>query len=122
MDGWFHPNGVEIILNHQVWDVRTFKLLRTVPTLDDGKVKISGSGDVIYVVPSNDTEEDYSFKTLDSSDYSTIGTISFKNRIDNFCINKNDTQLAFVETSFDGNTYVQLYDVGLRGNEEYLTD
>ena len=119
MDGWFHPNGVEIILNSQVWDVRTFKLLRTVPTLNDCKVKVSGSGDFIFVVPSSDVEEDITFKTLDSSDYSTIGTIDLKYSIQDFCINKDDTQLALVETSLNDYTKtVQLYDFGLRNDDE----
>ena len=83
--------------------------------MNDCKVKVSRSGDVIYAVNSNDTEEDYSVKTLDSSDYSIIGTVDLKYSIQDFSINKNDTQLAFVQTSFEDNAKtVQLYDFGFR--------
>ena len=34
LNGVFHPNGLEIISNTEVWDIRTFHLLKTVPGLD----------------------------------------------------------------------------------------
>lgn len=30
----FHPGGLELILNSEVWDLRSFKLMRSVPCLD----------------------------------------------------------------------------------------
>jgi hypothetical protein len=30
----FHPGGLELILNSEVWDLRTYKLMRSVPCLD----------------------------------------------------------------------------------------
>ncbi|KAG8044032.1 hypothetical protein GUJ93_ZPchr0458g22401 [Zizania palustris] len=35
--GGFHPAGNEVILNSEVWDLRKFKLLRSVPSLDQTK-------------------------------------------------------------------------------------
>jgi HIV-1 Vpr-binding protein len=34
LSGVFHPNGLEIISSSQVWDIRTFQLLKTVAGLD----------------------------------------------------------------------------------------
>ena len=34
LNGVFHPNGLEIVSNTEVWDIRTFHLLKTVPGLD----------------------------------------------------------------------------------------
>ena len=40
--GAFHPNGLELILNSEVWDVRTHRLLRSVPGLDGTSIKFNG--------------------------------------------------------------------------------
>lgn len=64
--------------NTEVWDLRTFHLLRTVPALDQCQVLFSRARAVIYTVSlEQETEEDTafesSFKTLDAYDYSSIG-------------------------------------------------
>jgi HIV-1 Vpr-binding protein len=41
--GCFHPGGAEIILNSEVWDLRTRKLLRSVPLLDGTSVTFNSS-------------------------------------------------------------------------------
>lgn len=82
ISGVFHPNGLEVVSNTEVWDLRTFHLLRAVPTLDQCHVKFSPQN-VIYAI-SSETEHRYdleeinftfetSFKTLDSFDFSSIG-------------------------------------------------
>ena len=40
LNGVFHPNGLEIISNTEVWDIRTFHLLKTVPGLDQCYVRL----------------------------------------------------------------------------------
>ncbi|KAJ6601642.1 Protein mahjong, partial [Pseudolycoriella hygida] len=47
--GVFHPNGLEIVSDDKVWDMRTFGLLRTVPELHQSTVTFS-SQNVIYGV------------------------------------------------------------------------
>ncbi len=44
LSGVFHPGGLEIISNTEVWDIRTFHLLRTVPQLDQCMVSTSVGG------------------------------------------------------------------------------
>ena len=47
LSGVFHPNGLEIISNTEVWDIRTFHLLRTVPQLDNCHVTFNRTGNNI---------------------------------------------------------------------------
>lgn len=74
----------QVVSNTEVWDLRTFHLLRTVPTLDQCLVTFSPL-DVIYGISYAEVEHRFdieqvsfsyepSFKTLDSYDYSSIGT------------------------------------------------
>jgi HIV-1 Vpr-binding protein len=70
------------VSNTEVWDLRTFHLLRTVPALDQCQVLFSRARAVMYTVSlEQETEEDTafesSFKTLDAYDYSSIGTHVF---------------------------------------------
>ncbi|KAK3744369.1 hypothetical protein QZH41_014026 [Actinostola sp. cb2023] len=48
VSGVFHPSGLEIIINSEIWDVRSFHLLDTCPSLDQCQVVFNNSGDVIY--------------------------------------------------------------------------
>lgn len=66
--------------NTEVWDLRTFHLLKTVPTLDQMEVIFSPVNNIIYAVSlekENIDETNYitSFKTLDALDYSNIGKL-----------------------------------------------
>lgn len=38
LSGVFHPSGLEIVSNAEVWDLRTFHLMRTVPALEQRQV------------------------------------------------------------------------------------
>lgn len=42
-----HP---QVILNSEVWDLRTLRLMRSVPSLDGASVMFNGGGDVLYAV------------------------------------------------------------------------
>lgn len=42
--GCFHPAGLEVVLNSEVWDLRTFKLLRSVPCLNNTTVTFNAGG------------------------------------------------------------------------------
>lgn len=122
--GLFHPNGLEIVSNTEVWDLRTFHLLRTVPTLDQCEIVFSPDGGVIYtflVETENDDSKDAfesSFRTLDAHDYSPIATIDVKKNIHYIACNKYDTQICIVENvgMFDNvqESSVRVYDVGRR--------
>lgn len=129
VSGVFHPNGLEIVSNTEVWDLRTFHLLRTVPTLDQSELIFSPDGGVIYTVSTIEQDSDESkdayessFRTLDAYDYSPIATIDVKKNIHYLACNKYDTQIAIVENvgMFDNvqESSVRVYDVGRRRDDE----
>ncbi|XP_076661247.1 lisH and WD40 domain-containing protein mahjong [Halictus rubicundus] len=131
LNGVFHPNGTEVVSNTEVWDLRTFHLLKTVPTLDQMEVIFSPVNNIIYAVPldqENRDESHYvtSFKTLDALDYSNIATCDVKRGIYGLACNKFDTQIAIVENQgeFDSiqESCVRLYDVGRRRDDEDEAD
>lgn len=128
ISGVFHPNGLEIVANTEVWDLRTFHLLRTVPTLDQCELVFSPDGAAIYTLSieqENDDSKDAfesSFRTLDAYDYSPIATIDVKKNIHYIACNKFDTQIAIVENvgMFDNiqESSVRVYDVGRRRDDD----
>uniref|UniRef100_A0A146LRX2 DDB1-and CUL4-associated factor-like 1 n=1 Tax=Lygus hesperus TaxID=30085 RepID=A0A146LRX2_LYGHE len=132
LSGVFHPNGLEIVSNTEVWDLRTFHLLRTVPALDQCDILFSPTGYTIYsVTAEKETEEDSSyensFKTLDAYDYSCIATIDVKKSIHDLACNSRDTQIAVVENQglFDSlqESIVKIYDVGrLRSTDDEVEE
>ncbi|XP_050590494.1 protein mahjong isoform X2 [Bombus affinis] len=131
LNGVFHPNGIEVVSNTEVWDLRTFHLLKTVPTLDQMEVIFSPVNNIIYAVSlekENIDETNYitSFKTLDALDYSNIATYDVRRGVYGLACNKFDTQIAVVEivNEFDENheSSVRLYDVGRRKGDKDETD
>lgn len=83
-------NGTEIISNTEIWDIRTFHLLKTVRQLDQCLVQFSNDSSIIYAYKIDREEHgtdnpvqyrngDTSFVVLDNySDYSSIATIELK--------------------------------------------
>lgn len=128
INGVFHPNGLEIISNSEIWDLRTFHLLHTVPALDQCQITFNQTGDVIYgamLEEEVEMDEDQlkspygsSFRTFDAIDYSSIATIDIKKNIFDLATDKSDCYLAIVENQVarDGLTSTEsicrLYEVG----------
>lgn len=81
LSGVFHPNGLEVVSNTEVWDLRTFHLLRTVPALDQCRVMFSPQNVIYGVTPEIENHLDLdgartfdsSFKAFDAYDFSSIG-------------------------------------------------
>ncbi|ESN96091.1 hypothetical protein HELRODRAFT_67592 [Helobdella robusta] len=129
LSGLFHPNGLEIIINSQVWDVRTFHLLHTVEALDQCKITFNKGGKVIYgaVIETDDDDPAYnnqpqssygrSFRTFDGTDYSNIATIDVKKLIFDLCTDSSDCYLAVVENlrqtdDVNEESCLRLYEIG----------
>jgi len=130
LSGVFHPNGLEIISNTEVWDIRTFHLLRTVPQLDQCQVVFNNTGDIIFGLnleqeTEDETKFETAFKTFEASDYSSIATIETKKSVLGLSTSRHDLMLAVVEQGLVANeeSSIRLYDIGrLRAEEEDLEE
>ncbi|KAM3391790.1 hypothetical protein ACQJBY_013100 [Aegilops geniculata] len=108
--GGFHPAGNEVILNSEVWDLRKFKLLRSVPSLDQTVIKFNGSGDVIYAILRRNLEDVTSsiqtrrvrhplfpaFRTIDAVTYADIATVQIDRGVLDLATEPNDSLLGVV--------------------------
>uniref|UniRef100_A0A665THH4 DDB1- and CUL4-associated factor 1 n=1 Tax=Echeneis naucrates TaxID=173247 RepID=A0A665THH4_ECHNA len=126
ISGVFHPNGLEVIINTEIWDLRTFHLLHTVPALDQCRIVFNNNGTVIYgAMLQADDEEDMmemqmkspfgsSFRTFNATDYKPIATIDVKRNIFDLCTDTKDCYLAVIENqdSVNTDTVCRLYEVG----------
>uniref|UniRef100_A0AAQ5ZTC0 DDB1- and CUL4-associated factor 1 n=1 Tax=Amphiprion ocellaris TaxID=80972 RepID=A0AAQ5ZTC0_AMPOC len=126
ISGVFHPNGLEVIINTEIWDLRTFHLLHTVPALDQCRIVFNNNGTVIYgAMLQADDEDDMmemqmkspfgsSFRTFNATDYKPIATIDVKRNIFDLCTDTKDCYLAVIENqdSVNTDTVCRLYEVG----------
>ncbi|XP_045885076.1 DDB1- and CUL4-associated factor 1-like, partial [Micropterus dolomieu] len=97
ISGVFHPNGLEVIVNTEIWDMRTFHLLHTVPALDQCRVVFNRNATIMYgAMLQADDEDDAmdqqmkspfgsSFRTFDATDYKPIATVDVKRNIFDLC-------------------------------------
>lgn len=135
ISGSFHPMGLEIIINSEIWDIRTFHLLHTVSALDQCQIRFSNAGDIIYAIHIDEEGDMYEsnkspyssiLRTLDATNYSTIATFETKAQsICDICTENTDSCIAMVEQSQQfGDTSMdeficKLYEVGkLKDSED----
>ncbi|XP_037788509.1 LOW QUALITY PROTEIN: DDB1- and CUL4-associated factor 1-like [Penaeus monodon] len=130
LNGVFHRNGLEIISSSEIWDLRTFHLLRTVPVLNLCDVVFNHTRDVIFGITVGDLLDESqenvfetSFKTVDAADYSSIATVDVRRVVTSIAINQNDTQVAVVETESGADdltedAVVRLYEIGMTRQED----
>lgn len=127
LSGVFHPNGLEVVSNTEVWDLRTFHLLKTIPALDQCQVKFSPQN-VMYAfsiqTETMDDERVYdsSFKVLDSYDYTSIATTDVRKSIYDLAVNSNGCQIALCENQGGyesvSESVVRVYTVGRKRGPE----
>eukprot|EP00736_Rhodelphis_marinus_P003016 Rmarinus@m.1685 len=128
--GCFDPSGLDVIVNSEVYDLRTFKLRKTCRSLDGATAKFNNGGDVIYgYVPLN-TESDIvphrlrkklsqSFRTLDATSYADIASVELADGgyVVDVAVDKSDYYIAateFCDAAVDDvyNSRVRLYEIG----------
>ncbi|KAG9440226.1 hypothetical protein H6P81_020391 [Aristolochia fimbriata] len=128
--GGFHPSGNEVIINSEVWDLRKFKLLRSVPSLDQTIITFNSNGDVIYAILRRNLEDITSavvqprrvrhplfsaFRTVDAVNYSDIATIPVDRCVLDFATEPTDSFVGLIamddEEMFSS---AKLYEIGRR--------
>jgi HIV-1 Vpr-binding protein len=126
--GLFNPSGNEVIINSEIWDLRTFKLIKTCPALDQTSVSFNPLGDVIYAVVRQFEKKIRElpffspfttvFRTLDASNYSLINTIDHDKQIIHLAPDKMDNYIMLVENGVGSSSLVdsvcRIYEVGKR--------
>jgi HIV-1 Vpr-binding protein len=99
-----------VILNSEVWDLRKFKLLRSVPSLDQTVIKFNGTGDVIYAILRRNLDDVTSsinarrvrhplfpaFRTIDAVTYSDIATVQIDRCVLDLATEPNDSLIGVV--------------------------
>ncbi|XP_041804490.1 DDB1- and CUL4-associated factor 1-like isoform X2 [Chelmon rostratus] len=126
ISGVFHPNSLEVIINTEIWDLRTFHLLHTVPALDQCRLVFNSNATIMYgAMLQADDEHDAmdqqmkspfgsSFRTFDATDYKPIATVDVKRNIFDLCTDTKDCYLAVIENqdTVSLDTVCRLYEVG----------
>ncbi|KAA8528199.1 hypothetical protein F0562_035550 [Nyssa sinensis] len=128
--GGFHPAGNEVIINSEVWDLRKFKLLRSVPSLDQTVITFNASGDVIYAILRRNLEDVTSafhtrrgkhqlfsaFRTVDAVNYSDIATIPVDRCVLDFATEATDSFVGLVLMDDQQEMYssARVYEIGRR--------
>ncbi|KAK5970343.1 LisH domain-containing protein [Trichostrongylus colubriformis] len=104
----FHPQGNEIIINTEVWDTRTYRLLHLVPALEQCKLVFNSTGKVVYAAMYSDCADVFrntycaSFRTFDTLDYSVIATVDTKRPLLDISCDHSDRYVAVVERMSEG--------------------
>ncbi|KAM7459693.1 hypothetical protein LguiA_036687 [Lonicera macranthoides] len=128
--GGFHPAGNEVIINSEVWDLRNFRLLRSVPSLDQTVITFNASGDVIYAILRRQLEDVTSafqtrrvkhplfsaFRTVDAVNYSDIATIPVDRCVLDFATEPTDSFVGLVTMDDQEEMYssARVYEIGRR--------
>ncbi|KAL0922788.1 hypothetical protein M5K25_006806 [Dendrobium thyrsiflorum] len=128
--GGFHPSGNELILNSEVWDLRKFKLLRSVPSLDQTVITFNSDGDVIYAILRRNLEDITSavntrrvrhplfqaFRTIDAMNYSDIATVPVDRCVLDFAADSTNSYVGVVAMDDHEEMFssAKLYEIGRR--------
>ncbi|KAL2489862.1 DDB1- and CUL4-associated factor-like protein 1 [Forsythia ovata] len=128
--GGFHPAGNEVIINSEVWDLRNFRLLRSVPSLDQTVITFNASGDVIYAILRRNLEDVTSafntrrvkhplfaaFRTVDAVNYSDIATIPVDRCVLDFATEPTDSFVGVIAMDDQDEMYssARVYEIGRR--------
>ncbi|XP_057434582.1 DDB1- and CUL4-associated factor homolog 1-like isoform X2 [Lotus japonicus] len=128
--GGFHPAGNEVIINSEVWDLRKFRLLHIVPSLDQTSITFNARGDVIYAILRRNLEDVTSavhtrrvkhplfaaFRTVDAINYSDIATTLVDRCVLDFATEPTDSFAGLITLDDQGEMYAsaRVYEIGRR--------
>lgn len=126
--GYFNPRGTDVIINSEIWDLRTFKLINTCPSLLHAHVEFNASGEVIYAVSHKYNEDPRKFQsyhypyrscfcTIDASDFSLISSTEIDGAILHLSLDRQDNYVAIVEDDIDApgeESHCRIFEIGNR--------
>lgn len=128
--GGFHPAGNEVIINSEVWDLRKFRLLRSVPSLDQTAITFNARGDVIYAILRRNLEDVMSavhtrrakhplfaaFRTVDAVNYADIATIPVDRCVLDFATEPTDSFVGLItmDDQEEMLSSARVYEIGRR--------
>ncbi|XP_057873117.2 DDB1- and CUL4-associated factor homolog 1 isoform X2 [Cryptomeria japonica] len=128
--GGFHPAGNEVIINSEVWDLRKFRLLRSVPSLDQTVITFNPTGDIIYATLRRNLEDIMTalhprrarnplykaFRTMDAVHYSDIATTVVDRCVLDLATEPTDSFIGLVtmDDSDEMDSSARIYEVGRR--------
>nr|XP_039264269.1 DDB1- and CUL4-associated factor 1-like [Styela clava] len=136
ISGVFHPNGLQVVINSEVWDLRNYHLLHTIPALDQCNLTFNSGGTIIYAVRTKDTytsEEQNinkslmsAFRTFDALEYKQLAFNAVRHQIYDLAVDSKDCSVAIVETLAQDEEWrepamsvCRFYEVGMtRGDED----
>lgn len=121
---------LQVIINSEVWDLRKFRLLRSVPSLDQTVVTFNGSGDVIYATLRRNLDDVTSaihtrrvkhplysaFRTVDAVNYSDIATVPVDRCVLDFATEPTDSVVGLVTMDDPDEMYssARIFEIGRR--------
>lgn len=121
---------LQVIINSEVWDLRNFKLLRSVPSLAQTTITFNARGDVIYAILRRNLDDLMStvharrmrhplfasFRTIDATNYSDIATVPVDRCILDLATEATDTfvGVASMEDNEEMFATAKLYEIGRR--------
>lgn len=119
-----------MIINSEVWDLRKFKLLRSVPSLDQTAITFNACGDVIYAILRRNLDDVMSavhtrrvkhplfaaFRTVDAINYSEIATIPVDRCVLDFASEATDSFVGLITMDDQDEMYssARIYEIGRR--------
>ncbi|KAL6496597.1 hypothetical protein OROGR_029855 [Orobanche gracilis] len=124
--GGFHPAGNEVIINSEVWDLRKFRLLRSVPSLDQTTITFNARGDVIYAILRRNLEDVHphrikhplfaAFRTVDALNYSDIATVPVDRCVFDFATEPTDSSVGLItmDDQDEMHASARVYEIGRR--------
>lgn len=121
---------MQVIINSEVWDLRSFKLLRSVPSLDQTAITFNTTGDVMYATLRRNSDDIMAalhprrmrhplfsaFRTMDAVDYSDITTTVVDRCVLDLATEPTDSFISIVavESNDEMDSFARLYEVGRR--------
>ncbi|EGT49060.1 hypothetical protein CAEBREN_31939 [Caenorhabditis brenneri] len=101
--GTFHPHGTQIIINSEVYDIRTFRMLHHVPELAGCKLVFNSTGNIMFASDTCDLHRpdhpDWisSLRSFDTMDYAVLTTVESRRPVMDINVSHDDQKLAMIE-------------------------